>query len=284
MSDSRAARYFLTIPSIFMAASLFIPLIYMIILTFQSNTTGAFSLENYQRFFSDSYYLKNVLWISIKQGILSGIFALILGYPVALYIAKTKNKRIKTLLLVLSIVPLWVNVIIRVFGWRLLLADSGLINNTLMSLGLIGSPIKFLSTELGVLIGLVQISIPFIVLPLVGVLESMSPSLEEAAYSVGAKPFRTFISITFPLSMPGVMSGMLMVFALNAGGYAIPAMLGGGKIRMLAVVAYEQSMSVGNFHFAALLGLMLLITCMIFVVPSIMLSNRLYYGKRKGRC
>ncbi|ATW24832.1 ABC transporter permease [Candidatus Formimonas warabiya] len=282
MSDNRTARYFLTIPSIFLAAALFIPMIYMIILTFHSNSTGALSLENYQRFFADSYYLKDVLWISIKQGILSGILALILGYPVALYIAKTKNKNIKTLLLILSIVPLWVNVIIRVFGWRILLSDHGLINEALLTLGLIGSPIKFLATELGVLIGLVQITIPFIVLPLVGVLESMPTSLEEAAYSVGARPFRTFLSITFPLSMPGVMSGLLMSFALNAGGYAIPAMLGGGKVRMLAVVAYDQSMSVGNFNFAALLGLMLLVTCMLFIIPSIMLSNRLYYGKRKG--
>lgn len=279
MSDYRTARYFLTIPGIFLLASLLIPIIYMIVLTFQSSSTGVFSLENYRRLFFDSYYLKNVLWLSIKQGIISGLVALILGYPISLYIAKTKNKKLKTLLLILSIIPLWVNVVIRVFGWRILLSDAGVINRALMALGLIASPIKFMSTELGVLIGLIQISIPYIVLPLVGVLETMPPSLEEAAYSVGAKPLRTFLSITLPLSMPGVMSGTLMVFALNAGGYAIPSLLGGGKVRMLAVVAYDQSMAIGNFPFAALLGLMLLITCMLFVIPSILLSNRLYYGK-----
>ena len=282
MNNNGIVKRFLIVPSIFMAASLFIPLVYMIFLTFQSNTTGAFSMENYQRFFSDTYYLNDVLWESIKLGMLSGVFALILGYPVALYIAKCKNKRIKTLLLVLSVVPLWVSVTIRVFGWRMLLSDNGLLNTLLLALGLIEEPVRFLYTELGVLVGLTQVSIPYIVMPLVGVLESLSPSLEEASYSVGAKPFRTFLSITFPLSMPGVMSGLLMVFALNAGGYAIPAMLGGGRVRMLAVVAYEQSMSNGNFPFAALLGLMLLVTCMLFVIPANILGDRLYYGKKKG--
>ena len=282
MNNNGIVKRFLIVPSIFMAASLFIPLVYMIFLTFQSNTTGAFSMENYQRFFSDTYYLNDVLWESIKLGMLSGVFALILGYPVALYIAKCKNKRIKTLLLVLSVVPLWVSVTIRVFGWRMLLSDNGLLNTLLLALGLIEAPVRFLYTELGVLVGLTQVSIPYIVMPLVGVLESLSPSLEEASYSVGAKPFRTFLSITFPLSMPGVMSGLLMVFALNAGGYAIPAMLGGGRVRMLAVVAYEQSMSNGNFPFAALLGLMLLVTCMLFVIPANILGDRLYYGKKKG--
>lgn len=282
MHKRRVIVYFLAIPSIFMGASLLVPLVYMIVLSFQSNVTASFSMENYRRFFGNIYYIKDVLFLSIKLGIISGFIALILGYPISLYIAKIKNQKFKTLLLIISIIPFWVNVVIRVFGWRIILSDYGVLNNILLELGLISSPIKIMNTELGVLLGLVQVSIPYIILPLVGVLEAIPPSLEEAAYSVGAKPFKTFLSITFPLSMPGVLAGTLMVFALNTGAYAIPAMMGGGFVRMIALVAYEQSMSIGNFPFAALLGLMLLATSMIFVIPSILLSNRLYYGKRKG--
>lgn len=282
MDNSRLARPFLIIPSVFMIAALGIPLIYMVVLSFRSSwsATGGtgWSLAQYRRFFADTYYLRNVLWVSIKLGAVSTASALILGYPVALIIARTPNQKLKNALLLMSIVPLWVNIVVRGFGFSVLISDTGFVNRMLLALGA-PQHIKFMSTELGVLIGFIQVSIPYIVLPLVGVLESIPTSLEEAAYSVGAKPFKTFRSIIFPLSLPGVLAGSLITFALNASGFAIPAMLGGGKVRMMALCAYEEAMALGNFPFAALLGLLLIVASAFCVIPYLYFSSRLYYGK-----
>lgn len=286
MNNKRLSFIFLGIPSVFLALSFIIPVGYMIVLAFQpsGNPTGVLSLpsmEQFYRFFSDSFYFNNVLLLSLGMGALSGVVCLILGYPMAWFIAREKNKNIKTLLIILAITPLWINTVVRTLSWQIILADNGLINQFLRALGLNG--VKLSASKIGVFIGLVQICIPYVVLPLVGVLESMSVSLEEAAYSVGASPFKVFRSITFPLSLPGVMSGALMVFALNAGSYAIPQILGGGKVRMLAVVAYEQAMTVGNFPFASLLGLLLLFTSILCIIPTQILSDRTFRGKKKRR-
>lgn len=264
-----------------MLLALGVPMVYMITLSFRGMSASGvsmWSLDQYYRFFADNYYLYNVLWVSIKLGVLSTVFALILGYPVALIIARSQNKTIKEMLLIVSVAPLWLNIVVRAFGWSVLLTDGGVVNRIILALGF-PHTVKFISTELGVLICFIQISIPYIILPLVGVLEAIPISLEEAGYCMGARPFKVFRSIIFPLSLPGVLAGSLMVFALNTSGFAIPAMMGGGKVRMVAVLAYQEAMAIGNFPFAATLGNILIVASAICVVPYLYFSGKVYYGK-----
>lgn len=281
MNSKKIIGTLLGIPAVFMIVALIVPVGYMVILTFSKNVRGGveytFTLENVARFFEDSYYVKNVLWLSIKMGLISAVLSLLFGYPIAYFIARTESERVKTILLILTIIPLWINVVVRTLAWQILLADNGLIVSFLHSIGFADA--KLASSEIGTLIGLTQISIPYVVLPLMGVIESLPVALEESAYSVGASPFRTFIHITFPLSMQGVISGVLTVFAINAGAYSIPQMLGGGKVRMLSVVSYEQAMASGNFPFASCLGLILLLTSMIIVIFSQKISDKMSLGK-----
>lgn len=280
MNNKRMYGFFLGVPSLFMVVTFVLPIGYMVYLAFQTSDLGVlqgFSFDNVKRFFGDSYYVNNVLGLSLKLGLQSAIFSVLFGYPVALVIARVENQRMKTFLMVMSIIPLWVNTVVRTLAWQIILADNGIINNFIQAIGL--NPLKFASSELGTLIGLIQISIPYVILPLIGVLEAMPSTLEESAYSVGASPTRTFLTVTLPLSMPGLISGTMIVFALNAGAYSIPIMLGGGKVRMLAVVSYEQAMASGNLPFAAFLGLILMLSCMIIVIVSQKISNKLYYGK-----
>lgn len=248
------------IPSLFMSVCFLLPLGYMIALSFATHVpTGApewtFTFKNYARLM-DKFYLKAVLWLTFKQGLLSTISVLILGYPVAYFISRA-GPRVKSLLIVLTIMPLWVNTVIRGFGFRILLAENGIINGAIASLHLVSQPVRFMGTELGVFLGLTQISIPYVVIPLLSVLQTIPPSMKEAAQSVGASKLRTFFRITLPLSIPGINAAAVLVFALNISSLAVPQMLGGGKVRMAAVMAYNQTATLGNFPFGAAIGVVI---------------------------
>lgn len=267
------------LPLLFMMCCFLIPLGYMVILSFSKHVpAGAPVMEptiaNFARLF-DRFYLQNVLWLTFKLGFLSTIAILILGYPVAYYMSKAPQ-RIKSLLIVLTIMPLWVNTVIRGFGFRVLLAENGIVNGFLESLNLIDNPIRFIGTELGVFLGLTQISIPYVVIPLLSVLQTIPPSMQEAAQSVGAGRWRAFFRITLPLSIPGINAAAILVFALNISSLAIPQMLGGGKIRMAAYVAYNQTATLGNFPFGAAIGVIIFLLTTGVTIIYFKLISRFY--------
>jgi putative spermidine/putrescine transport system permease protein len=153
--------------------------------------------------------------------------------------------------------PLWVNTVIRGFGFRILLAENGIVNGAMAALRLITQPVRFMGTELGVFLGLTQISIPYVILPLLSVLQTIPPSMKEAAQSVGANKLQTFFRITLPLSIPGINAASVLVFALNISSLAVPQMLGGGRVRMAAAMAYNQTATLGNFPFGAAIGMVI---------------------------
>ncbi|MGE8207179.1 ABC transporter permease [Heyndrickxia sp. NPDC080065] len=246
-----------------------VPMLYILYLSFIStdSVNGAdavFSLNNYVQLFTDSYYLSS-LWLTVKISLYSVIVALLLGYPIALTMAKS-SPRVRGYITLLIASPLLVSIVVRNFGWYLLLLPNGTINQTLMNLGIINAPLKLLFSELGVVIGLSNAYLPFMVLAIVTSLYNIDPSLEKAGAILGASPLRSFFSITLPLSLPGIVSGCVLVFSLSMSAYVTPALMGGANVPVMPVVVYDQINNLLKWTFGSALSYVLLATTLLSVV------------------
>jgi putative spermidine/putrescine transport system permease protein len=260
-----AGRGSLYFPFLFVLVFFFIPMGWLIATSMSTHELGSpprftGTLEHYARFWTDPFYLETALWVTLKLAILSTALALVIGYVLAYYIASLPGER-RGVLTSMVVVSLAVNIVIRIFGLNVLLMNGGLVQSALGLIGLGGTRIMY--SELGVLIGLVQIAVPYVVLPLIGVIAAIDPALKEASASVGAGPVRTFWAVTFPLSLPGVVAGTLIAFSLNAAAFAIPSLMGGGRVRMMGMMAYEQASIQGNFPFAAAVGISLTVLTVV---------------------
>ena len=204
---------------------------------------GAFAglratFSNFTLLFEDDLYVAAYFQSLTIAGI-STLLCLLIGYPMALGIARAPESRRGPLLL-LVILPFWTSFLIRVYAWMGILKDEGLLNGFLQWLGLIDQPLIILNTTTAVYIGIVYSYLPFMVLPLYATLEKLDPSLLEAAADLGARPFRAFLSVTLPLSLPGIVAGSLLVFVPAVGEYVIPQMLGGGDTQMLGKALWDM--------------------------------------------
>ncbi|WP_370875064.1 ABC transporter permease [Cytobacillus purgationiresistens] len=245
-----------------------VPMLYILYLSFISteNLSGAdavYSLQNYITLFTDSYYL-NSLWITVKISIYSVIVALLLGYPIALTMAKS-SARVRAIITLLIASPLLVSIVVRNFGWYLLLLPNGTINSFLLNIGIINKPLNLLFSELGVVIGLSNAYLPFMVLAIVTSLYNIDPSLEKASAILGASPMRSFFSITLPLSLPGIISGSVLVFSLSMSAYVTPALMGGANVPVMPVVVYDQINNLLHWTFGSALSYVLLATTLLSV-------------------
>ncbi|MFI8496027.1 MULTISPECIES: ABC transporter permease [Peribacillus] len=245
-----------------------IPMLYILYLSFIStdNLGGAdavYSLKNYTQIFTDSYYLSS-LWLTVKISLYSVLVSLFLGYPVAMTMAKS-SPRIRGYITLLIVSPLLVSIVVRNFGWYLLLLPNGTINQTLMALGIIDTPLKLLFSEIGVVIGLSNAYLPFMILSIVASLYNIDPSLDKAGAILGASPFRRFFSITLPLSIPGIVSGCILVFSLSMSAYVTPALMGGANVPVMPVVIYDQINNLLHWTFGSALSYILLATTVISV-------------------
>lgn len=266
------------LPLVFVLIFFFGPLLWLAATSLSTYELGSaprltFTFEHYVAYLSDSFYLVNSVWTTIRLAVLSTVIAVVLGYVLAYYIAQLPPRH-RGLLTSIIVVSLTVNIVIRIFGLNVLLMSNGLVNSTLIGLGIISQPLRIMYTELGVLIGLVQIAVPYVVLPLIGVLAGIDPALKEAAQSVGASRIRTFWGVTFPLSIPGIIAGSLIALTLNAAAFAIPAMMGGGRVRMMGMMAYDQASRHGNFPFAATIGICLFLLSTAITVAYLYVINR----------
>jgi len=169
----------------------------------------------------------------------STLLCLLVGYPMALAIARARPS-LRPPLLLLVILPFWTSFLIRVYAWMGILKDEGLLNGLLMWLGVISEPLVILNTTTAIYIGIVYSYLPFMVLPLYATLEKLDPSLLEAAADLGARPIRAFLSVTLPLSVPGIVAGSLLVFVPAVGEYVIPDLLGGGDTQMLGKALWDM--------------------------------------------
>jgi len=244
----------------------FIPLIMLFVISFYKGVPGSglmveeFTTGNYLRLF-DAYYVE-VLLRTFKIAIYTTILSLLLGYPVALVIARSSGK-IKSILLAIVLVPLLTNVVARTLGLMIILGRHGPVNQLLDLLGV--PKINFIPGELGIIVGLTQVFMPYMILSISSVLSNIDFSLEGAARDLGSSKFGAFWKVTFPLSMSGIVAGSLFVFLLSFSSYVTPRLLGGGKVMVITMLIYQQAMLLLNWPFAAAVAVILLILSIVLV-------------------
>ncbi|MCC6389506.1 MAG: ABC transporter permease [Bryobacterales bacterium] len=219
--------------------------------------------ENYSRL-ADPLYAA-ILWRSLLYAVIATGVCLILGFPLALFIARAGRRR--SLYLALVIVPFWASFLVRTYAWMFLLRDTGLINSTLLAAGVIHEPLTMLYTPFAVILGLVYGYLPFMVLPVFATLERLDKSLIEASADLGATPGATLLHVIVPLSKPGILAGSILVFISSLGAYLTPDLLGGGKTIMIGNLVQNQFTTARDWPFGAALSLILMLVVMGLLVP-----------------
>ncbi|HEX3413301.1 MAG TPA: ABC transporter permease [Stellaceae bacterium] len=212
------------------------------------------TIDNYLKIF-DLYYVR-LFGRTLRLGLITTAVCVVLGYPLAYCLARARPQRLAVGLFLL-IMPLMVSAVIRVFGWIVILGRKGLVNQALVALGL--EPVKLLYTETAVVIGLVNIFVPFMVLPIMASIERISPSLEEAARNLGADWYRMFWRVILPLSLPGLISGCLLVYSLSISAFVTPALMGNPRERMAGQQIYDEVLVSFNWPGASSLSLTLVL-------------------------
>lgn len=239
---------------------------------------GDFVLTNFRRFFSLAQYYNSAL-LTVEIAVASSISAAILGYPLAYVIAKVERPAWNTALMILVLASMQLDGVIRLYGMMVLLGDNGLINGTLIRWHYLDKPLPLMYNVFGVIVGTVQITLPFMVLSLIGVIRSIHPSFEEAARSLGATRWRAFRDVTLPLTMPGLLAGMLLVFALSSSSYVVAALMGGWKVWVLPIHIFERISNSGQWQFGAALSTILFLINLSAVFVYQMISSRLTGGR-----
>lgn len=241
-----------------------VPLFIIIAFSFSSvdeiGKIGGFTFENYQNFF-DPVYL-SVFMNSIKISVKSTIISFIIGYPVA-YIISKKNLRTRSFLLMFIILPQWTNFLLRTYAWMSILRDKGLINSFLLSLNLIDEPIKFLYNDGAILMGMVYNFLPYMILPIYTTLIKIDKRYIEAARDLGADTITVFRKIIFPLSLPGVISGVIMVFMPAVSTFVISDLLGGGHYMLMGNLIQNQFLAARNWQFGSAVSAILIVIILI---------------------
>jgi putative spermidine/putrescine transport system permease protein len=250
-----------------------LPMIYILMKTL--NTDG-FSV--FYEFFSDPFY-RDILWTTVRVSLIATFLSLLLGYPTAYFMARTSS-RLKKVMLIVILFPFLVSAVVRAYGWMVILGTNGLLNQFLLSTGIIEAPLKILNTELAVIIGLIHLLIPYMVLALVGVLQNIDPNLEDAAYSLGAGRLSTFFRVIFPLSVPGILSGSVLVFTMSMTSFATPKLLGGSKFRMMATMVVQEINVNFNWGAASAISYILLFSILLIQFLLVVTTGR--YMKRVG--
>ncbi len=221
---------------------------------------------NYQYMLEDRLYLFSYL-SSIRIAFVSTVFALLVGFPMAYFIARA-NQRVRNVLLMLVILPFWTSFLLRVYAWIGFLKGNGLINNMLITLGIIDQPLVMLQSDFAVYVGIVYTYLPFMILPLYANLVKLDPSLLEASADLGARPVVTFLTITLPLSMPGIIAGSMLVFIPAIGEYVIPALLGGPDTLMIGKVLWTEFFNNRDWPVASAVAIAMLV---VLVLPIMVL-------------
>ena len=269
-SESRLATPY----AIWSVLFIVIPLILIVFFSFTKQVDGRymFTLDNFDKFFNVMYF--KVVRRSLVLAFISTVLCLIVGYPTAYIISKAKPSRRATLLL-LCILPMWMNFLIRTYAWSAILGKNGFINTLLGMVGL--GPINILYTDAAVLLGMVYNFLPFMILPIHTILSKMDQDLINAAKDLGANNFQVFTKVIFPLSLPGVISGITMVFMPAVSTFVISKLLGGGQFYLIGNLIEQEFMSVGDWHFGSAISIFM----MIIILISMAIMNKYSSGNDK---
>ncbi|MFC6458277.1 ABC transporter permease [Paenibacillus vulneris] len=251
----RSALLLLAPGLIVLLGAFLLPMLYIFLQSVQDEHQQ-FTLKNYLLFVQDPYYI-GVLWRTIRLSLYTVIVSLLLAYPVAMFMARTSG-RLRGIVTFLIISPHLISVVIRNFGWVVILGEKGWINTTLLQLGIIDKPLRLLYNELGVVIGLTDSFVVYMVLSIATSLYAIDSSLYKASGILGASRMRSFFTITLPLSLPGMIAGITLVFSLSMSAFVTPALMGGTAVKVLPVIAYEKIMATLNWPLGAALSFLLL--------------------------
>ncbi|HLO47010.1 MAG TPA: ABC transporter permease [Kamptonema sp.] len=246
-----------------------VPLLIVLLYSFlergtYGGVTWSFTLSNYQRLLtdSDSYIYLDVIWRSLWLAFITTAACLLIGYPLAFFIA-TRSQKWKNALLLLVIIPFWTNFLVRTYAWIVLLQNKGVINVALQSLQIINEPLNLLFTPFAVTIGLVYGYLPFMILPLYSSIERFNFTLVEAAHDLGANDLRTFWRIILPLTKRGIIAGSLLVFIPTIGAFITPDILGGAKTMMVGNLIQNQFLKARNWPFGSALSMLLMVLVLV---------------------
>ncbi|WP_458355086.1 ABC transporter permease [Peribacillus frigoritolerans] len=262
---SKKTVFFLLAPSVLILLGLFVIPLIVVLNNSILDESGKITFQHYVLYFKDQHYL-SITIRSIKISLIATFITLLVGYFIAYFTTKyIKSKRIKRIAFIVIISPLFTSAVVRSFGWMVILGNNGFINKTLLGLGIISQPLRLLYNETGIIIGLVYILAPFMILSITTVLENIDTRLEEAASDLGLGRLQTFLKVTLPLTVPGILAGSVMVFSLAISAYVTPAMLSGGRIQLIATVIYEQMMQVFNYQFGSAIAFAVLIFSFLII-------------------
>jgi spermidine/putrescine transport system permease protein len=261
--EAREARqpWILLSPSLLVITLLLIvPVLFIVVYSFWLRTSvgdvqPGFHTDNWADVLTDRFF-RDILLTTLRIAAITTVICALMGYPAAYFIARAKGN--KALLLLLLMLPFWISYIIRTMSWIYILGTSGALNTALQWLGIISEPIQMLYNETTVILGLVHFLLPFMVLNVYVSLDGVDETLEDAAGSLGATKWQSFLQVTLPLSLPGLAAGGLLCFVLGAGTYITPAVLGGPRDAMFANLVYEAIITQLNWPLGAALSLLLL--------------------------
>jgi putative spermidine/putrescine transport system permease protein len=210
---------------------------------------GGFTLANFKDLLKPLY--ARVFFDTVMICFLTAVSTLIVGYPLAYALVRTQSAVIKSVVLVIVVTPLFLGEVVRTYSWIIVLGNNGFINSVLLNLGIIRQPVQFMFTTFGVVVALVHVTMPVMVIMLAAGLSHIDRDYQRAAESLGAGPIRVFLTVTLPLSMPGVVAGVTTAFAWTFSAFATPQLIGGGRVNMISNLVYQLGFSSFNFPFAA---------------------------------
>jgi putative spermidine/putrescine transport system permease protein len=254
--------FFLALPAVLALSILFnLPMLWIFFKAFSQD-----GLKFYIKFMTDPFYL-GILWNTVKVSLQVTFISLLLGYPTAYFLSRTQSK-IRNILIIMVIFPFLVSAVVRSYGWMVILGKRGLLNQFLQGFGLIQDSLTILNTPAAVIVGLAHLLVPYMILSICGVLQSLDRNVEYAAYSLGAGTVKTFVNVVLPLSSPGVISGCILVFNLSMTSYITPKLLGGARFRTMSTMVFQELNVNFNQGFAAAISYILLFVILVILVIS----------------
>lgn len=267
----KSNAFVMVIPGlVILSVCLFFPLLKVLIPTL---SIGEYPLQAYAEFFQDGYYLK-IFLRTLKVAVLTTGICMIAGVPTAYFISRCQKKW-RGILLSVSIFPMMTNSVIRSFAWINILGSSGIINRFLLTTGLAEKPVKLLYTDFAIVIGSVYLFLPLMIVTVAGVMENIGDDMMEAALSLGADRFRAFLKIIFPMSLPGIIVGGILVFTGTLTAYTTPQLLGGNKNMVLSTFIYQRAMTIGDWDGAAVISLIMIVVTLVVIKGMNALAARL---------
>lgn len=280
VSERIRLPFLLILPAFILLGIFFvIPYLNLLYISFMTHTPSTtfvrtFTFENYEETLRDSFIWR-VIWQTLRFGFITILVTLVLSYPLAYHMARASSK-IKGLLMIMLLAPLLVGIVIRSYGWMIILADNGLINQLATDLNI--GPFSLMYNETGVMIGLIHIYMPFMVLSILGSLQAIDPDLERAARSLGAGSWRTLLRITWPLSLPGVTSGTVLVFVLTVSAYVTPSLLGGYRVLTVPLLVVQTVQELFNWPLGSALAIVFFVITIAIVAVYLKLMDRVMKG------